>query len=117
MTQPELIAETARAQIRMSESVAISAVSIYELDFKTSRNRWPNLTIDIAERLVLETDAVGIEIVSLDADLLSKSARLDWSHGDPFDRMIVATARYRRATLVSADRAVISQSIVETLEA
>ena len=44
-----------------------------------------------------------------------ETGRLVWSHRDPADRMIVATARVMGLTLVTADKPIIAAKIVDVL--
>ena len=114
---PDGMTEAARSAIRYSDSISICAASIYELEYKVRLGRWPQLSPALVDTMVDESDTVGIEIVAPDAVILSSAARLDWPHGDPFDRMIVAMARNRRATLVTRDRVIHDQDFVDTLQA
>jgi PIN domain nuclease of toxin-antitoxin system len=41
----------------------------------------------------------------LDAAIAILAAKLDWSHRDPFDRLIAATAMQLKAALISSDAA------------
>jgi PIN domain nuclease of toxin-antitoxin system len=48
---------------------------------------------------------VCFEIVPLTADLAMMAALLDWSHRDPFDRMIAAVALQELVAVISQDAA------------
>lgn len=51
----------------------------------------------------------GIEIAALEPAIAVDSARLPGEfHPDPADRIIVATARFHRVPLMTADRAILS---------
>ena len=53
----------------------------------------------------------GVELAELSPEIAIDSTRLpDDLHSDPADRIIVATARNRNATLVTADRAILEYS-------
>ena len=50
----------------------------------------------------------GIELVELSPEIAIDSTRLpDGFQADPADRILVATARHRNATFVTADRAIL----------
>ena len=50
----------------------------------------------------------GVHVASLSIEIAVGSTRLPGEmHGDPADRLIVATARHLDATLVTADRALL----------
>jgi len=44
-----------------------------------------------------------VELIELTPRIAIAAAYLDWSHGDPCDRIIVATATTRNAPIVSKD--------------
>ncbi len=57
-----------------------------------------------------------VQMCRLDAEVAGEVANLpDTFHRDPADRIIVATARLREATLVTADLKIIESNIVRTL--
>ncbi len=88
--------------IATAELVRVSTVSIYEVAQKVRLGKWDEMRRFI-ERLDTEMDlqtafaAVPTPAVCLLAGLL------DWSHRDPFDRMIAATALHGGDILISAD--------------
>ena len=46
---------------------------------------------------------LGFEIFAVDAAMMDLAGDFNWSHRDPFDRMIAATCIVRRVPLVSKD--------------
>ncbi|MBN1561244.1 PIN domain-containing protein, partial [candidate division KSB1 bacterium] len=46
----------------------------------------------------------SIDIVPVDENLWIKNLALDWSHRDPADRTIVATAMMRNCPIITKDR-------------
>ena len=88
--------------------VAVSAVSFWEIATLVERGRRRGLR-DAAE---LRTKALssGIVELALDGEIAMLAARLRAFHGDPADRMIVATALHHEATLVTADATLLSLS-------
>lgn len=81
----------------------VSAASLYELIYKARIGKWPEvqplLGVDLARRLQRE----GFEVVPASGPVMQRAAALDWSHRDPFDRIIVATALDYRLPVVSKD--------------
>jgi len=53
--------------------------------------------------------------VDLSHEDVMEAARLDWDHPDPFDRLIVATARRLECSLVTKDSVITDFSGVETV--
>jgi len=50
----------------------------------------------------------GVREVPLSPDITMMAAEFDDLHGDPLDRIIVATALYNEAVLLTADRNILS---------
>jgi len=87
-------------------SVRLAAVSLWEAQMLHAKGR---LILDRAfDVWIREATAVGvIEIVPLDVEVVIALADLPVTfHGDPADRLIVATARAHRLRLATHDRAV-----------
>lgn len=76
--------------------------SLYELAFKGARSgraRLP-LTMGLIDRLYQSPGIFAIPLAPHDWMI---AAGLEWSHRDPFDRVLVAVAMRRGLTLVTAD--------------
>ena len=77
-----------------------SPVSLYELLFKATRGR-------MRPEAMLLLEAVrdsGIDELPLTTPHLVHAARLDWEHGDPWDRILLAQATLEDMDLLSVDR-------------
>ena len=83
--------------------VFISAASVWEIAIKRRLGRIAFKGV-IAEAV----RANDFEVVPCEAEDGELAGDLNWSHTDPFDRMIVAQAQRRRFTLVTADRAMMA---------
>lgn len=88
--------------------VLVPAIALWEIAMLVAKDRLA-LAQDIrtwTER-VLELD--GIEIAPLAPSISLDAVSLPGTfHADPADRMIVATARYYQATLLTADRQILA---------
>jgi len=87
-------------------AVRLAAVSLWEAQMLHAKAR---LTLDRAfDVWIREAAAVGVvEIVPLDVEVVIALAHLPATfHGDPADRLIVATARAHRLPLATHDRAI-----------
>ena len=63
-------------------------------------------------RSALSSSPGGISVVPLEPEIAVASTRLPFEmHPDPADRILVATARYLGATLVTADRALLDVAV------
>ena len=55
------------------------------------------------------------EIVPINARIADLAARLELPHGDPFDRVITATAKVHGVSLLTRDRAITDSGVVEII--
>ena len=83
-----------------------SPVSLYEIAFKARRGRMPAAAMYLPE-VARSSDFLEVPLTSLH---LVHAARLDWSHGDPWDRILLAQAILEDLDLISADRAFDTQT-------
>ncbi|MHA6721975.1 type II toxin-antitoxin system VapC family toxin [Sphingomonas sp. RS2018] len=56
-------------------------------------------------------------VVPLEPEIAVDSVGLDWSHKDPADRIIVATARHLRAPLLTVDRKILDFAVAGHVQA
>ena len=87
------------------DGVAVSAISFWEIAMLNTKGR-----LDIAKPLMLwreELLAAGLLEVPLDGRLGITAAELSEFHGDPADRLIVATALSAGCNLLTADRQIL----------
>ena len=86
------------------EQPIFSAVSIWEIAIKSSRGR-DDFRVDGAElrRVLLAAGYIELPVTGPHA---LETAALPAIHGDPFDRLLIAQARYEGITLMTADTTV-----------
>jgi PIN domain nuclease of toxin-antitoxin system len=89
-------------QIETANEIAISAVSVYEVSFLASRNRI-HLPMPLTEWLHEATLESDVTVLPVTAEIADLAGRLPPHHGDPMDRMIIATAIEYQAAIVSLD--------------
>jgi PIN domain nuclease of toxin-antitoxin system len=81
--------------------VFVSAASVWEIAIKRRVRK-----LDLQGSATAAIGANGFqELPILSADAEAAGA-LEWSHNDPFDRMLVVQARRLALTLVTADKAI-----------
>lgn len=87
-----------------SNSRTLSVASTWEMSIKASSGRWPEAASMLDD---IETAATDLDTALLPIDLASSIAagRLDWSHRDPFDRMLAAQTRLGGYSLLTVDSA------------
>ncbi|MBF0179129.1 MAG: type II toxin-antitoxin system VapC family toxin [Magnetococcales bacterium] len=82
--------------------LAVSAVTIYELITLVRKNR---IALNQPADAWIEraTRGADIEIIPLDGSIAEQAGNLPFHHGDPMDRLIMATAICRNTLLASMD--------------
>jgi PIN domain nuclease of toxin-antitoxin system len=94
------LSATARAIIESDmNAVFVSAVSFYELMFKASRGRLP----DAIRRLPEAAALGGFRTLEVSQSHFQAAALLEWTHGDPWDRILLAQAQQENLKLISVD--------------
>jgi PIN domain nuclease of toxin-antitoxin system len=95
---PRLSEGTRSLISRTDEAVYVSAASFWEIAIK---RRDGKLIFDGSPRkAAADAGFVELDINAADAET---AGDLDWSHRDPFDRMLAAQCLNRSLTLVTAD--------------
>lgn len=104
IAQPRLLSRRVAALIADSANVVlISAVSVYEIEFKRVRDPLLNsLPADLGEAVMLS----GYEWLPLSPTHAAMAGRLPRLSGDPFDRMLAAQGLIEPATVVTKDPAI-----------
>lgn len=88
--------------------LAISAISVWEFAMLEAKGRI-TVSRSIDEWVRSALGAPGVRLVDLSPEIALESTRLpEDPHGDPSDRMIVATARVIGATLVTCDQQILA---------
>ncbi len=90
-----------------NQNVCISPISAWELGLLSAKGRFPTTKPPIA--LFNEIVATrGIKIEALSPEILVESSFLPGEiHGDPADRIIIATARKHDLIIVTRDKAIL----------
>lgn len=87
-------------------AVLVSTISAWEVAMLQAKGRL-RLSMDVREWVERGLSAPGVRLAELSVDVAVDSARLTEVHGDPADRMLIATARRTGATLVTRDRRIL----------
>jgi PIN domain nuclease of toxin-antitoxin system len=89
-------------------NIRVSVISVWEVGMLESKGRI-KFPIDCLDWVNNALNAPGISMVPITPEIAIESSRLPGKfHGDPADRIIVATVRKLGATLISHDRNIIS---------
>lgn len=93
--------------------LAISSFTLYELGHLVTRKR---IRVDSSPELFLLEIESRFIVLSLNARIAARAVQLPQSYpGDPFDRIIGATAIVEGLPLVTADAAIRGSKMVKTL--
>jgi PIN domain nuclease of toxin-antitoxin system len=86
--------------------LGVSVISFWEVAMLVNKGRLKiQMDLQLWRRSLLES---GLQEIPLTGELAIYSALVDDFHGDPADRMIVATAQHLNAELVTADEKILS---------
>lgn len=104
------IAPSAVEQIRRGAErgrLLVSAISVWEVAMLQAKGRI-TLSLELEEWVRRGLAAPGVRLAELSPEILVESTRLPGEpHGDPADRMLIATARRMGAALVTRDTAIL----------
>ena len=90
-------------------------ISVWEIGMLIAKGRLA-LSMSADDWLLAVQSVPNVHLLPLTAGIAIDSTRLPGSfHGDPADRMIVATARAINAPLVTADRKIRAYGHVQTI--
>lgn len=113
---PDQLSQPAREVLATMEQQGgfASAISIWELAVKVKRGKLelPITITDLASRI--ERGGV-VQLLPVDTTTWLRSIDLPWTHSDPADRVIVATALLRGVPLVTKDAAIHAFADVESI--
>lgn len=94
------LSDNARVLILNEDNdVFYSPVSLYELTFKARRGR---MLVE-AMHLPKAVNTSGLRELGITSARLIYAARLDWDHGDPWDRILSAQATLADLEILSID--------------
>lgn len=86
--------------------VLVSTISAWEVAMLDANGR-VRLSMDVRRWVERGLSAPGLRLAEFSVDVAVDSARLTEVHGDPADRILIATARRTGATLVTRDRRIL----------
>ncbi len=90
-----------------SGGLLVSAISVWEVAMLQTKGRI-SLSLSLDDWVRKGLAAPGVRLAELTPEILVESTRLPGTlHGDPADRMLIATARRLGAALVTRDAAIL----------
>ena len=116
VSEPDSLSDRAKDLLEDEESeIFFSPISAAEIAIASDRGR---LELDRHWRKWFRyyTELNGWQAENIDLDIIEEAYSLpDRFHADPADRIITATARLRRLTLLTADRKILSYPHVDAI--
>lgn len=105
-------ARSACEEIERNGSGIVSSISVWEIALKhrLGKLELPGTVSELVARV--EQDRM-VELRPVDTATWLSTAALDWDHRDPADRVIVATAVIAGLPILTKDRAMHTQKLVE----
>lgn len=96
------LSRPALAAIEAADTVLVSPITFVEIAQKVRLGKWPEMEpfIDGLAALLGEQ---GGSVAGFDPAVCIMAGTMAWSHRDPFDRLLAATALTYNLPLVSAD--------------
>ena len=89
-----------------SKALFVSSISFWEVAMLAEKGRLEmQMTVSLWRQSLLEN---GLQEIALSGSIAIQSALLQDFHGDPADRMIIATAIESTMTLCTADKQILS---------
>lgn len=102
LTDDQRLTAPARAAITAAATVRVSPISFFEIGQKVRIGKWPEMAPYLGTLTTALQEQGGVT-APFTPDVALDAATLDWSHRDPFDRIIAATAMLQDTVLVSGD--------------
>jgi len=114
LSEPDQLGRAAIKRIQGSDRIGIAAVSCFEVAAAVAKGR---VTLDrgTLEWLQQALSAPRVELLPLTPAVAVKATMLGRFHGDPADRVIVATAILESAVLVTKDQRIRKYEAVSTI--
>lgn len=102
LTNDRRLSQTARHCMAEATAVYVSPITFLEIGQKVRLGKWPEMPAFVDGLVELLADQGGYP-AALDGAICLAAGTMDWTHRDPFGRLLAATALIRKLPLVSAD--------------
>jgi PIN domain nuclease of toxin-antitoxin system len=85
-----------------ADFVLVSPITFFEIAPKVRLGKWPEMEPFISQLPAL-LDRQGGSVAGFGPPICVAAGMMSWTHRDPFDRLLAATAMHYNLPLVSAD--------------
>ncbi|WP_145749665.1 type II toxin-antitoxin system VapC family toxin [Nitrospirillum amazonense] len=92
----------ARTAMQTAGAVLVSPITFFEIAQKVRLGTWPEMEPFVTQLPALLEQQGGL-VATLEPAISITAGTMDWSHRDPFDRLLAATALHHNLPLVSAN--------------
>jgi PIN domain nuclease of toxin-antitoxin system len=113
VASPELLSEASTAAIDRADKLFVSAISCWEIAMLVQKRR-VEISQPTEQWLECALRSTGTELLPIGPTVAALAARMPL-HGDPADRLIVATAIMFGAELVTKDHLIRTSGLVATI--
>ncbi|WP_016872930.1 type II toxin-antitoxin system VapC family toxin [Chlorogloeopsis fritschii PCC 9212] len=103
---PERLSQSAKKvcnQMEREKNGIVPSIAIWEIAIKI-KNKKLDLGVNLNEYVASLKQSSVVRIVPIDEDVWLESVKLEWSHRDPVDRVVVALATSNQASIITADK-------------
>ena len=114
VSDPDRLGRAARKQLEASDRIGVASVSCFEVAAAAAKGRI-SLDRGALDWLHQAIALPRLELLPLTPAIAVKATELGRFHGDPADRLIVATALLESAPLVTKDRRIRKYQAVVTI--
>lgn len=108
---PERLNKAARTRIKQDARAGrlwVSVMSVWEIGMLVAKDRI-RLSMPVDEWVRQACTTPGLQMLGVTPEIALESTRLPESpHGDPVDRLLIASARQHNLTLVTADEKILA---------
>ena len=109
------LSASAAAAITADGRPSIAAITLWEVAMLVEKGR-VQLNLNLAEWLRMATSGSGVAILPITTEIAARTTRLGADfHGDPADRLIVATALEHGLTVITKDDRIRQSGLVAIL--
>lgn len=110
-SEPDRLGEPARTRIEQAARAGklwVSVMSVWEIGMLVAKDRI-RLSMPVDEWVRQASATPGMQMLGVIPEIALESTRLpDAPHGDPVDRLLMASARLHNLTLVTADEKILA---------
>lgn len=100
---PTRLSRVAERRIAAADRLLLSSISVWEVGIKVAKGRL-DLPLPVRQWTHELLRVEGLRVIPVDHEVWLTNLELTWTHADPADRTIVATASLFACPLVTSDQ-------------